>query len=55
MREKQPNPANFCERIDYNFPLIGFYDAPDPAPFVPLIEPEPGDEYLLEEKGNKGH
>jgi hypothetical protein len=43
MREKQPNPSNFCKRIDYNLPLIGFYDAPDPAPFKPLIKPEPGD------------
>ena len=43
MKEKQPNPTNFCARIDYNLPLIGLYDAPDPAPFAPLIEPEPGD------------
>jgi hypothetical protein len=43
MKETQPNPTNLCKRIDYNIPLIGFYDAPDSAPFEPLIKPEPGD------------
>jgi len=43
MREKQPNPANFCKRIDYSLPLIGFYDALDPEPFEPLVKPSPGD------------
>jgi hypothetical protein len=43
MMEKQPNQANFCKRIDYVLPLIGLYDAPDPAPFAPLMEPEQGD------------
>lgn len=42
MREIQPNPTNFCKRIGLNIPLIGFYDAPDPAAFEPLIKPEPG-------------
>ena len=41
--EKQPDPKNFCTRIDCTLPLIGFYDAPDPAPFDPLIKPQPGD------------
>lgn len=43
MKESQPNPSNFCRRIDYRLPVIGFYDAPDPAVFEPLIEPDPGD------------
>ena len=40
MMEIQPNPTNFCKRIDYNLPLIGFYDAPDPAPFADLSIPQ---------------
>jgi hypothetical protein len=43
MRKMQPNPENLCKRIDLNIPLIGFYDAPDPIPYEPLIKPEPGD------------
>jgi hypothetical protein len=43
MRENQPDPTNFCRRIDIKIPLVGFYDAPDPAAFEPLIKPEPGD------------
>ncbi len=43
MKKTQPNPTNFCQRIDLKIPLIGFYDAPDPAAFEPLIRPEPGD------------
>jgi hypothetical protein len=27
--------------MDLDFPLIGLFDAPDPKPFEPLIEPEP--------------
>ncbi len=30
------------ERLDIGLPLIGFYDAPDPALFEPLVEPDPG-------------
>ena len=43
MREIQPDPINLCRRIDYKLPLIGFYDAPDPAAFEPTIKPKPGD------------
>jgi hypothetical protein len=43
MKETQPNPANFCDRIDLNIPLIGFYDAPDPSAFEPLVKPSPGE------------
>jgi hypothetical protein len=38
----QPDPQILLDNIGLEFPLIGFYDAPDPAPFEPLVEPEPG-------------
>ena len=38
----QPDPTNLLGRIDLNTPLIGFYDAPDAAPFEPLVRPAPG-------------
>jgi hypothetical protein len=38
----QPDPTNLINKIDLNIPLIGFYDAPDPVPFEPLVEPKPG-------------
>ena len=43
MKEIQPDPANLCKRIDYTLPLIGFYSAPEPGAFEPLIRTEPGD------------
>jgi len=43
MKEIQPNPSNFCSKIDLTIPLVGFYDAPDPSAFDPLVRPEPGD------------
>lgn len=36
---KQPDPAKIIERLSIKGPLIGFYDAPDPAPFEPLVVP----------------
>lgn len=38
----QPDPTNLVERIDLSIPLIGFYDAPDPSPFAPLVRPASG-------------
>jgi hypothetical protein len=38
----QPNPENLFRRLDLTYPLIGFYDAPDPKPFGPLMRLEPG-------------
>jgi hypothetical protein len=38
----QPDPSNLIERTGLTTPLIGFYDAPDPAPFAPLATPGPG-------------
>jgi len=38
----QPDPQLLLDKIGLEFPPIGFYDAPDAAPFGPLVEPEPG-------------
>ncbi len=37
-----PDPVNLLEIAGVTTPLIGFYDAPDPASFAPLVEPKPG-------------
>jgi hypothetical protein len=39
-KDKQPNPEIWRKRIDLGTPIIGFYDAPDPAMFKPLVEPK---------------
>ncbi|MCP4539137.1 MAG: DUF169 domain-containing protein [Chloroflexi bacterium] len=38
----QPDPTHLLEKIGLDTHLIGFYDAPDPAPFAPLVKPGPG-------------
>jgi hypothetical protein len=43
MKEAQPDYSLLVKRIDLSIPLIGFYDAPDPGPFEPLIKPNQGD------------
>ena len=35
----QPDPTTILTTLAIREPLIGFYDAPDPAPFAPLVEP----------------
>jgi Uncharacterised ArCR, COG2043 len=40
--QQQPDPSRLQERLQISRPLIGFYDAPDPALFGPLVEPGPG-------------
>ena len=40
--KEQPDPTYLLDQIDYTRPLIGFYDAPDPAAFEPLVGPKPG-------------
>jgi len=35
----QPDPALILERLSIKESLIGFYDAPDPSPFEPLVVP----------------
>ncbi len=36
----QPDISPILERLAIAEPLIGFYDAPDPAPFEPLVVPK---------------
>jgi hypothetical protein len=38
----QPDPTNLIKMAAIESPLIGFYDAPDPSPFEPCVEPAPG-------------
>jgi hypothetical protein len=35
----QPDPTTILEKLAIDEPLIGLYDAPEAAPFVPLVEP----------------
>ena len=37
-----PNPERLIEKLELKLPLIGFYDAPEPELFKPLVEPDPG-------------
>jgi len=39
----QPNPSVLLRRLNIKFPLLGFYDAPDPALFKPLVWPKEND------------
>ncbi len=36
-----PHPTNLLKKAGLTHPLIGVYDAPDPAPFEPLVGPKP--------------
>jgi hypothetical protein len=38
----QPDTTNLIKQIGLTAPLIGLYDAPDPSPFEPLIQPKSG-------------
>jgi predicted nucleotidyltransferase len=38
----QPDASDLVARLDLKLPLIGLYDAPDPGPFAPLVEPRVG-------------
>jgi hypothetical protein len=35
------------EKLELTIPLVGIYDAPEPRPFEPLVEPEPGKNICL--------
>jgi hypothetical protein len=35
----QPDPSAILARLSIAEPLVGFYDAPDPTPFEPLVTP----------------
>lgn len=37
-----PDPSNLIHKLGLGLPLVGFYDAPDAAPFAPLVQPTPG-------------
>lgn len=37
-----PDPKFLMEKAGVNIPLIGFYDAPDPSAFEPLVRPVEG-------------
>jgi hypothetical protein len=39
----QPDPSKLIQRIGVETPLIGFYDAPEVAPFAPVVRLESGD------------
>jgi hypothetical protein len=36
------DPTNLLNKTGITHPLIGFYDAPDPSAFEPLVRPKPG-------------
>jgi hypothetical protein len=38
----QPDPTTLLKKSGMTHPLIGLYDAPDLAPFLPLVRPQPG-------------
>ncbi len=42
-KELQPDYRKLIKRIELDLPLVGFYDAPDPKPFEPLVKPKKGD------------
>jgi hypothetical protein len=37
-----PSLDVLLERLEIRLPVLGLYDAPDPAPFAPLVEPKAG-------------
>jgi hypothetical protein len=37
----QPDVSLLLQNLELSWPLIGFYDAPDPALFTPIVEPKP--------------
>jgi hypothetical protein len=43
----QPDPSTILEVLSIREPLIGLYDAPDPAPFAPLVEPAKSNECVF--------
>lgn len=43
LKEFQPDCSQLIKRIDLDKPLVGFYDAPDPRPFEPIVKPKKGD------------
>jgi hypothetical protein len=42
-KDTQPNPDRLKRRLNIKMPIIGFYDAPNPPLFEPLVSPEGSD------------
>ncbi len=42
-KETKPDSTILREKLDIQLPLIGFYDAPDPVLFKPLVSPKEND------------
>lgn len=42
MDSKQPDPQRLTEQLGLKLPILGLYDAPDPAPFAPTVVPKKG-------------
>jgi hypothetical protein len=42
MVSQQPDPQRLITQLGLQLPILGFYDAPDPAPFAPTIMPKEG-------------
>lgn len=38
----QPDMSNLLSKAGITLPVVGLYDAPDPAAFAPVVTPEPG-------------
>lgn len=43
MKDIQPDYSNLIKRIGLGIPLVGFYDAPEPEPFKPIVKPGRGE------------
>jgi hypothetical protein len=39
IKERQPDPGLLRKRLDIQTPIVGFYDAPEPTLFEPLVSP----------------
>lgn len=42
VRSPAPDPSRLIAALDLDLPLIGFYDAPSPQPFDPVVKPRHG-------------
>ena len=43
----QPDPSTLLAAAGIRLPLLGFYDAPDPVPFAPVVAPKAGSSTCL--------
>ncbi len=42
MLSEQPDPQRLIDKLGLKLPILGFYDAPDPASFAPTVTPQKG-------------